>query len=526
MSRLIKTAPLFLLGMALAAAQGLSPSALLHPSPETWATYNGDYSGRRYSQLDQINKDNVSRVPLAWSFQTHAQALKSTPLEVNGILYFSVPDQVWAVDARTGRQVWHFSRPSEGDHIGNRGVAMYQGRVYMGTPDAHVLCLDARTGKQLWDVTLGDVNFGYYISLAPLIVKDHIIVGTSGDQADVAHYIIALDTATGKETWRFRTVPQPGTPAAATWPNTNAMEHGGGPAWVTGTYDPEANLLYWGTGNPHPVLDGVARRGANLYTCSILALNADTGKLVWSYQPSPHDSHDWDAVETPVLFDAPFGGVQRKLLAQASRNGYFFVLDRITGAHLLTSRYVPVDWASGTDAKGQPIPNPAKEPQPDGSLISAYEDGGTNWNPPSFDPQTGLFYVNAQTGYSLYYLNADANGRAEGHQGGNAVSLWSQARLVAIDYRTGKPRWVRDEENAVSFPGILTTAGHLVITADVTGNLLALDAETGMLLWHKYAGGLMNSGPMTYQLDGRQYILTAVDSVLYAWALPPPQNQP
>jgi alcohol dehydrogenase (cytochrome c) len=510
----------FLATGALAAAQGLDPSALLHPSTDIWPTYNGDYSGRRYSELDQINKDNVSGLTMAWSFQTHSQALKTTPLEVNGILYFTVPDHVWAVDARTGRQVWHFSRPSEGNHIGNRGVAMYKDRLYLGTTDAHVLCLDARNGKQLWDVTLGDVNFGYYISVAPLVVKGQVVVGTSGDQANVPHSIIALDAESGREKWRFHTLPAPGTPEASTWPDKNSLAQGGGPAWVTGTYDPEANLIYWGTGNPHPVLGGVGRAGANLYTCSIVALNADSGKLVWSYQPSPHDTHDWDAVETPVIFDAEFGGAPRKLLAQASRNGYFFVLDRITGQHLLTSQFVPVDWASGLDAKGQPISDPTKEPRLQGSLVSADEEGGTNWNPPSFDPQTGLFYVNARTGYTLYYLNLDPNGKPEGHQGGNAVSLWSQARLVAIDYRTGKPKWTREEESAFSFPGILTTAGHLLITADVTGNLLALDADTGKLLWHKYAGGYVNSGPMTYELDGRQYILTAVDSVLYAWALP------
>ncbi len=402
-------------------------------SDHSWPTYNGDYSGRRFSPLAQINATNVHALTLAWSFQTGVANLKSTPLEADGVLYFTSPDHVWAVDAQTGRRIWHFQRTSEGNHIGNRGVAMYQDRLYFGTTDAHVICLSARDGKQLWDVTIADVNFGYYLSIAPLAVKDEIILGTSGDQADVAHFIIALDANTGKERWRFNTLPAAGSPAASSWPNLTAMEHGGGPAWVTGTYDPNLNLIYWGTGNPHPVLAGVARSGANLYTCSILALNADTGKLVWHYQPSPHDTHDWDAVETPVLFNADFAGRPRKLLAQASRNGYYFLLDRVTGEHLLTSPFVAVNWASKLDHEGQPVPAKDKEPEPDGSLITSYENGGTNWQSPSFDPQTGLFYVNAQTGYSLYYLSLTDAGKPEGHQSGNAVSLWNRARLVALD---------------------------------------------------------------------------------------------
>ena len=289
---------------------------------------------------------------------------------------------------------------------------------------------------------------------------------------------------------------------------------------MTGTYDPALNLLYWGTGNPHPVLGGVARPGANLYTCSIVALNADTGKLVWHFQASPHDTHDWDAVETPVLFDADFHGKPRKLLAQASRNGYFFLLDRATGANLLSVPFVPIDWSKGVNAKGEPIPNPEKEPQPDGALVKSYYNGGTNWMAPSFDPKTGSLYVNTFLGYSLFYLTLDDQNVPEGHQGGTANSLWNQSALIAIDYQTGKIRWRREEGSAVSYPGILTTAGHLLFTSDFTGNLLALDPESGKVCWHAYGGGLMNSSPMTYQWAARQFVLTAVDGVLYAWSLP------
>jgi acido-empty-quinoprotein group A len=516
----VKLVALVLASAFSLSAQGLNPAALLEPPTTTWPTYNGDYSGRRYSTLKQIDQTNVGSLVMAWAFQTHSDPLKSTPLEVNGVLYFTTPDNVWAVDSRTGYMIWHYNRPSQGDHVGHRGVAMYKDRLYFGTTDAHLICLNARDGKEIWNVEIADVRFGYYISIAPLVVKDRLIIGTSGDSADVPHFIEAIDPMSGKVLWRWNTLPEPGAPGSETWPDAESLMHGGGPAWMTGTYDPDLNLIYWGTGNPHPVLAGVARAGNNLYTCSIVALNADTGKLVWYYQPSPHDTHDWDAVETPVLFDAEFRGRTRKLLAQASRNGYFFLLDRTSGEHLLTAPFVPTDWASGLDPKGQPISNKEKEPQLNGTLVQAYEEGATNWMAPSFDPETQLFYVNAQRGFTVYYLNLNASNKPEGHQGGASSPLWSQAYLVAIDYKTGKIRWKRDAGEGEGHPGILTTAGHLLFTGDVSGNLLALDPANGRTLWHVNAGGTLGSSPMTYQLDGRQYVITGVHDVLYAWALP------
>jgi alcohol dehydrogenase (cytochrome c) len=501
-------------------AQGLERGAILNPGPGTWPTYNGDYSGRRYSPLDQIDRKNVGSLTMAWAFQTHSVEIKSTPLEVNGILYFTVPDHVWAVDARTGRLVWHYHRPSDGDHVGQRGVAMYKNRLYFGTTDAHLICLDARDGKPVWDVVIADVKFGYYISVAPLVVKGRLILGTSGDSADVPHFIEAIDPENGNVLWRWDTIPKPGEAGSNTWPDTEALSHGGGPAWMTGTYDSDLNLIYWGTGNPHPVLAGIDRSGANLYTCSIVALDADTGKLAWYFQPSPHDTHDWDAVETPVLVDADFGGKPRKLLMQASRNGYFFVLDRTNGEDLLTVPFVPTNWASRIDAKGQPMPNEKSEPQLDGSLVHTYYNGGTNWMAPSFDPQTELFYVNAAQGYAMFYLILNDENKPEGHQGGASNSFWTQGLLVAIDYQTGKVKWTRKGGPGGGAPGILTTAGHLLFTADMDGNLLALDPATGEALWHTYGGGAMNSSPITYMLDGRQYVVTGVDGVVYAWALP------
>lgn len=486
---------------------------------QDWTTYNGDDSGKRFSRLSQINDRNVSSLTLAWAFQTKAPDLKSTPLEKDGILYFTAPDNGWAIDARTGRQIWHFHRESEGNHIGNRGFAMLGDRLFMGTPDAHLICLNRNTGKQLWDVAIADSSFGYYLSVAPLIVKDKIIIGTSGDQADVPHFIEALSPADGSLVWRFDTLPAVGSPEAKTWPNAQAMGQGGGPAWVTGTYDPELNLVYWGTGNPHPVLAGTTRAGDNLYTCSIVALNADTGKLVWSFQPSPHDTHDWDAVETPVLFDTEIEGHRRKLLAQASRNGYFFALDRKTGEKITAARFVPVDWSKQLNAKGEPVAAPEKEPQTDGSLVRAFSEGATNWQAPSYDPQTALFYVNGQDGFTIYYLTL-TDGKPDSHQGGLATPLIGMPQLVAIDPKKGQIAWRRDEPQGFAHPGVLTTAGHLLITGDVTGNLLVLNPANGNTLWHKSVGGVLNSSPMTYEWQGRQYILTLAGTVVYAWALP------
>jgi alcohol dehydrogenase (cytochrome c) len=518
----VKALALALAALAPAAAQGLDPAALLKPPTDTWPTYNGDYSGRRYSPLDRINPANVGSLTLAWAFQTRGAALKSTPLEVNGMLYFTVPDHVWAVDARSGRQIWHYQRQSEGDHIGHRGLGMYKGWLYFTTPDAQLICLDARNGEVRWKIELADPKLGYFATMAPLVVRDHVIVGVSGDVTDIPGYLEALDPATGRLQWRFYTEPKPGEPGSETWPkDTDAIAHGGGMTWMTGTYDPQLNLLYWGTGNPNPVLAGDARPGDNLYTCSIVALNADTGKLQWYFQPSPHDTHDWDAVQTPVLLDADFHGRPRKLLAQASRNGFFFLLDRATGENLLTAPFIETNWTSGIDARGRPIPRQDKEPRPDGTLVEPGSDGSTNWMAPSFSPLTGLFYVSARRIFSIFYLTA--TGKPEGWAGRDR-NLWASSALEAIDYQTGKVRWSRELGEGEGVAGILTTAGNLLFTADNAGNLLALDAATGKALWHTYGGGRMASSPSSYELDGRQYVLTGVEGVLYAWSLPAGSN--
>jgi alcohol dehydrogenase (cytochrome c) len=512
------------------AAQELNPAKLLKLPTDTWPTYNGDYSGRRHSPLSQINQSTIGSLALKWMYRTNVGQLrgvgmaqvKATPLEVNGILYFTVPDNVWAIDARTGDELWHYSWVDHGGHLeGNRGVGMYGNWLYFMAPDGWFISLEAKTGKERWRVHVADAKLQYFTTMAPLVVGNHVIVGVGGDAMDVPGFLEARDPETGALQWRWNTEPRPGEPGAETWPNKGAMEHGGGMTWMPGTYDPELNLLYWGTGNPNPVYAAQSRKGSNLWTCSIVALNPDTGKLVWYFQASPHDTHDWDNVETPVLFDAEINGKKRKLLAQAARNGYFFVLDRTNGENIVSKPFVPLNWSKGVDAKGQPIPDVAKEPKTDGALLSIYGGGGTSWMPPSFDPTTGLFYVNAIDGYSLAYLT-DTDPNPEGY-GGSGQNLWAQRVLKAIDYKTGDIRWSHAYEDigsgGLGFPGILTTAGKLLFSGDPAGNLIAFDPATGKILWHFKMNAALCNGPMTYELDGKQYLVAGAGDTLYTFAL-------
>jgi acido-empty-quinoprotein group A len=522
----VRKVSLALMILALAAglsAQGLDLSKLVQPPTDTWPSYNGDYSGRRYSTLAQINQDNVHSLTLSWAFQTRAQIpVSATPIEVNGILYFTLPNDVWAVDARTGRQIWHVNRPAQGGlpGAGHRGVAMYKDRLYYATPDAKLLCLDARTGKQLWEITLGDPALKAFGSAAPLVVGDHLILGISGDIADLPGWVESVDPMTGALQWRWDVMPKPDDPAWKTWPHdTDVISRGGGMTWLTGTYDPELNLIYWATGNPHPVEAGDARIGANLYTCSIVALNPDTGKMAWYFQVSPHDTHDWDAIQTPVLFDGTFEGQPRKMLAQASRNGLFVLLDRTNGKELLNKPYIDINWVKGLNERGEAIPKTETEPKPDGALAKPGAAGGANWSPPSFDPETGLFFVSAKASIGVYYVTMP--GKVAEGWGGRDFILESQSVLQAIDYQTGKIRWSRDTTGPrYGWPGILTTAGRLLFTIDDSGRLMALDPATGKDLWHVYTGGSSTGSPITYELDGRQYIVTPADGVIYAWTLP------
>ena len=517
-----------LLLAALAGAQILDPAKLLKLPTDTWPTYNGDYSGRRFSPLSQINATNVGSLSMAWMYRTSnvggmrgmaPAPIKSTPLEVNGILYFTLPDNVWAVDARSGEELWHYSWADKGGHLlGNRGVGMYGNWLYFLAPDGWFISLNAKDGKERWKIQVADAKLQYFTTMAPMVVGNHIIVGVGGDAMDVPGYLEARDPETGALQWRWNTEPRKGEPGAETWPNAGAMEHGGGMTWMPGTYDPELNLLYWGTGNPNPVYAGQGRKGSNLWTCSIVALNPDSGKLVWYFQASPHDTHDWDDVETPVLFDGEFDGRPRKLLAQAARNGYFFVLDRTNGKNLVSVPYAGTNWSEGVDANGQPIPNAKKEPQVDGTLLNTHGQGGTNWFPPSFNPEASLFYVNAVKGYSLAYLT-DTDEKPEGY-GGVGRTLWFQSVLKAIDYKTGKVRWEHAfPGGGVAGSGILSTAGELLFSGDPSGNLVAWDPPTGGILWHFHLPAPVSNGPMTYELEGRQYLVVGAGDTLYAFAL-------
>ncbi|HEX4809967.1 MAG TPA: acido-empty-quinoprotein group A [Bryobacteraceae bacterium] len=507
-------------------AQSLDPAK---PPREAWPTYNGDYSGRRFSPLADVNAGNVQSLSVAWMYRianvgqqrgVGAPDIKSTPLMVDGVLYFTIPDHVYAVDARTGRELWHYDWEDQGGHlIGNRGVGMYGGWLYFMTPDDWFISLNAQTGKERWRKKVADEKMQYFTTMAPMVIGNHVIVGVGGDAMDVPGFLESRDPETGDVQWRWNTEPKPGEPGAETWPGESAMEHGGGMTWLPGTYDPELDLLYWGTGNPNPVYAGQSRRGDDLWTCSIVALKPETGKLVWYFQASPHDTHDWDNVETPVLFEATVDGHPRKLLAQAARNGYFFVLDRTNGKSLVSKPYVPLNWSKGLDARGEPIPSEKKEPSLDGVLLTIPAGGGTNWLPPSFDPETGLFYVNATDGYSLAYLT-DTDEKPQGY-GGSGRNLWSQHVLEALDYRTGNIAWRHaylTASGGSGFPGILTTAGHLLFTGDYAGNLIAYNPGDGAILWHFNMAHSLSNGPETYRLDGRQYVVAAAGDTLFAFA--------
>jgi alcohol dehydrogenase (cytochrome c) len=496
----------------LLTAQGLDPAALLKPSTDSWPTYHGDYSGQRHSRLTQVTPDNVGQLTLAWSFQTgQTQQIKASPLLVDGVIYITTPDNIWALDARSAKQLWRYTYPTnQGFHIGHRGAAIYKSSVFLTTPDAHLVALDAKTGTVKWNVEIADAKRGFWSTNAPLVIRNHLLVGVAGDFDNLPGTLQSFDPEMGAHQWTFYSTPPAGTPNE---PSGGAT---GGQMWMTGTYDPELNLMYVGTGNPTPVLNGAVRPGDNRWTCSIVALDPDTGKLAWGFQASPHDTHDWDASEVPVLVDGRFGGAPRKLLMQASRNGYFFVLDRTNGKNLLTAPFAAVNWAKGIDEQGRPIPDPKKEPSRDGVLIAPNESGATNYRSPSFDAKTGSLIVSAQDAYGIYFFKPEHG--AYGWAGAD-YNLYGRSALRAIDYQTGTIRWSHDLGDGASGAGVLTTESGLTFSGDTAGNAIALRTSDGTTVWHAGIGKVGN-GPITYQLDGRQYVLIGGGSALYAWVLP------
>ena len=514
---------------------------------DSWPTYHGDYTGRRYSTLKQINTANVKALTLAWVYRVNtsragailggkgpdtppaggAPQVKSTPLMINGTLFFSVPDHVYAVDARTGRDVWHFAwKTRGGDHIGNRGVGILDNWLYFLTPDNYFVSLDVATGRERWHHEIANMKREYFSTNAPMIIGRQVIIGVGGDALDIPGYLESRDPEKGDLVWRWNTTPRAGEAGAATWPDEDSMAHGGGMPWIPGTYDAELNLYYLGTGNPQPVLAGFSRPGDNLYTCTIVALNPTTGKMVWHYQVTPHDTHDWDAAQTPILIDGDFNGRPRKMLAQASRNGHFFLLDRVTGEHLLTSKFVDsLNWTKGMNEKGQPTHDPAKDASVPGTLVSPDTNGATNWPPPSFSPDTGLVYFGTRQTFSVMYLT-DTDGRPQGWAAAERSVGNVGNALKAVDYKTGQVKWSRPfamgPAGSQGGPvGLLSTAGGLLFGNDGGNNFVAYDAATGRPLWHAGLGTNTTNGPQTYLLDGRQYIVVGAGDSLYAFALQP-----
>ena len=512
--------------------------------PENWLTYNGTYSSQRYSGLDQINTSNVDDLELEWMLPNQVfGAWQSNPIVVDGIMYVTQrPNDVMAVDAVTGRVFWVYRHTNAANATvccgaNNRGVAILDDKVFMGTLDAHLVALDATNGQPLWKTEVGDVNLAYSLTMAPLVVKDKVIVGVGGGEFGIRGYIAAYDAETGEEAWRFYTIPGPGEPGHETWDDDD-WEHGGASVWVTGSYDPDLDLTYWGVGNPGPDWNAAQRPGDNLYSDAVVALDPDTGELVWHFQFTPNDGYDYDSVQVPVLADIDWNGEPRRVMLWANRNGYFYVLDRATGEFLDGTPFVTVNWSSGLDANGRPIPTP----QPDGAPTWPGNQGGTNWYPPSFSPRTGLFYFAAWEDYATIYQPEESEyqpGRA--FLGGgfdvltpvpgapsvgigrtNPINNWTDevghAALMAMDPNTGEARWQYDQFD-VSDSGMLTTASDLLFTGGREGHFHALDARTGELLWKASLGGQIVMAPVTYMVDGTQYVSVISGHTLVTFSL-------
>jgi PQQ-dependent dehydrogenase (methanol/ethanol family) len=508
-----------------------SPATVIAaPKPGEWPSYNGNLSGNRHSPLREINTGNVTRLAPKWMFPIAASRnLEVTPVVANGVMYVTAANQAWALDARSGRQIWHYSRPLTKGVIGdagsaiNRGVALLGDKVFMVTDHAHLIALSRINGQLLWDSEMADYRQHYGATSAPLVVQDLVISGTSGGDEGARGFIDAYKASTGERAWRFWTMPAPGEPLSETWVG-KAIEHGCVDAWLTGTYDPSTNLIYWPTGNPCPDYNGDERKGDNLYANSVVALDAQTGKLRWYFQFTPHDLHDWDATETPMLVDAEFRGRPRKLLLQANRNGFFYALDRVTGEFLLGEPFVhKLTWASGLDAKGRPKVLPDSDPTPQGVKTCPSVVGATNWMSTAYNPATRLFYVMALEACDIYTKSDAWWEPGKSFYGGGTRHAPGAARerfLRAIDIRTGKIVWEFPQiGSGGGWGGVLSTAGGLVFQCDDAGVFAAVDAGSGKPLWHFNTNQSWHASPMTYMLDGRQYVAIAAGATIIAFAL-------
>jgi alcohol dehydrogenase (cytochrome c) len=512
---------------------GLSPERLIHSAaePHNWMSYWGDYNGSHYTPLTQITPANVKKLSPAWAVQMPGNGiLEATPVVVDGIMYTSgLPGQVFALDAKTGQQIWKFERrqkttnPYETNPY-NRGVAVLGNRVFVGTLDSVLIALDARTGRELWETPVADTMLGYTITAAPLAVKDKVFVGVAGGEFGIRGFLDAYDAKTGKRIWRFNTVPGPGEVGHDTW-SGDSWKTGSGATWLTGSYDPELNQLYWTTGNPSPAQNATPRSGDNLYTCSVLSLDPDTGKLIWHYQFTPNDTHDWDANEDVILAEQTFEGIKHKVLMQADRNGMFYVIDRANGKFLFAKPYVTQTWNNGFTPEGRPIFTDAWKSSPQGTVVAPTLVGGANWQNPSFDPTRSTLFVIATDG-SQTYRSADTvyepgkqySGGAGGGGGGRAASALS---ITAINTLDGSIRWKYPLLRRSFAIGVMATRTGLLFSATGEGNVIALDSATGKPLWYFPAGGNIADAPMSYAVDGKQFIAIGAGNVLYAFALQP-----
>jgi len=512
---------------------------ILKPEPQNWLSYSGGTMSQRHSALTQITPANAKDLTLKWVFQTRTlDKQENTPLVVDGVMYtIQSPNDVIALDAATGKTIWiYLHKPAPGTVnpcCGNltRGVAILGDKLFLATLDAQMIAINAKTGKELWKTQVADYKQQYSMTVAPIVVKDKVITGVAGGEHGIRGFISAYDVNTGKEVWKFNTVPGPGEAGYETWlgkdgkPNDSYL-HGGAPIWVTGSYDPETNLTMWGTGNAGPDWDGDARLGDNLYSSSVVALDADTGKLKWHYQFSPHNEFDWDATQVPVLADVQIQGRARKVMLWANRNGMFYVLDRTDGKFIMGKPFTKVNWLKGFDERGRPMLDPAVKPTKEGTLVYPGNQGGTNWYNPSFSPATGLFYIPTWENSSSTYVKGEQP--PEFHDGQSFTGLFPRGgattddvygAIVAMDPNTGDKKWSFRLGAPSPEGGVLTTASNVLFAGGSNGQFVALDARDGKLLWETNLGPSVSAGPMSYQVGGKQYLSIQAGTSLYTFTL-------
>jgi alcohol dehydrogenase (cytochrome c) len=514
------------------AAAAVSFPDIAHPKAGSWPTYHGNLSGNRFSPLDHINTSNVQRLARGWTFTINStpRDLQGTPVVAGDVMYVTSVNEVYALAAGTGGELWHYRRPRTPGLAGdaasgiNRGVALLDNAVFTVTDNAHLIALDRSAGTLLWDVEIADARQNYGATSAPLVVNDLVVTGVSGGDEGVRGLIDAYRAATGERVWRFWTVPARGEPASETWVG-RAIEHGCAATWLTGTYDPESRLLYWPTGNPCPDYNGAERGGDNLYTDSVVALDAATGRLKWHFQFTPHDLHDWDATETPMLVDTQFRGEARKLLVQGNRNGFFYVLDRLTGQLLLAEAFVKsITWASGIGADGRPRLLPGNEPTVEGQKICPAVAGAANWPSTAFHPSHKLFYLFADETCSIYTKNDRWWEPGKSFYGGSTKRVASDVDkptvIKALDIETGHVAWeIPDVGGGVLGSGLMATAGGLLFYGDGHRAFVAADAKTGTRLWSFTTSARFKASPMTYALDGIQYVAIAAGNSIHVFTL-------